>query len=430
MNTKSLYIAALAFISLPAISQDANKFIGEWEGRITPQLRIVVHVKTDADGNFFSLLDSPDQAVFGIPTDKTTINGNQFGFEATKLNANYSGRLLNDSTIDGNLTQGVAMPLVLNKKREGTGQPVQQTMAHDASYKNIDVAVKVDHVTLSGTIFEPLNNKGFPIVLIISGSGPTDRDGNSILLPGKNNSLLQLADSLAHHGIATLRYDKRGIGKSFPDTMMREEDATIELIADDAKAMYEWLKAHGYDNIFIAGHSEGSLIGLMIAEKLKPKGFISIAGAGRKAGDILKEQLTDQLPAQLKTEFNNDIDSLERSLSVSTVNKSLMSLMRPSIQPYMRSWLKLDPQKLINKINCPILIVQGTKDLQIKETDAKNLHTANPKSKLILIKNMNHVLKQVESDNADDNAKAYSDPNLPVSKELVTAIANFILSAK
>jgi len=423
---KSSYIIALALmITLHAISQDAKKLVGAWEGKITPQLRMVVHIKADSNGNIISVLDSPDQAVFGIETEKTTVNGTQFGFEVPKLNASYSGRVINDSTIDGTLTQGVAIPLVLNRKKEEVASAKQPSI-DNSIYKSVDVSVKLSHVTLSGTFFEPRNKKEFPVVLIISGSGPTDRDGNSPLLPGKNNSLLQLADSLARHGIGTLRYDKRGIGKSVPDTMMREETMTIDLIADDARAMYEWLRTRGYNNIFIAGHSEGSLIGLMIAEKLRTKGFISIAGAGRKAGEILKEQTSGQLSSGLKTEFDNDIDSLERGLSVSNVNTSLMSLTRPSIQPYMKSWLKLDPQQLISQLSCPVLIVQGTKDLQIKETDAQKLHKANPKSKLALIKDMNHVLKVVESDKTDDNAKAYSDPNLPVSKELVSVITNFI----
>jgi pimeloyl-ACP methyl ester carboxylesterase len=431
MKIKSLFFfAVVLFANLQSTSQDTKKFRGTWEGKLTETLRIVVHVKTDANGNLLSSLDSPDQAVFGIPADKTTINGNQLTFEVTKLNASYSGQLINDSTIDGNLRQGAATPLVLNKKREDTEQSDKKTFSNNSNYKNIDVSVKIDHLTLSGTIFQPLNTKSFPIVLIIAGSGPTDRDGNTILLPGKNNSLLQLADSLAQHGIATLRYDKRGIGKSIPDTRMREEEITIDVIANDAKAMYEWLKTNGYNSIFIAGHSEGSLIGLMISEKLRPQGFISIAGAGRKGGDILREQLAGQLPAQLKTEFDNDLDSLERGLSVSTVNTSLMGLMRPSVQPYVKSWLKLDPQNLIRQLNCPILIVQGTRDLQIKEIDAQKLYQANPASKLVMIKNMNHVFKQLESDKTDDNIKAYSDPNLPVSKELITTITNFIQSTR
>ncbi len=321
--------------------------------------------------------------------------------------------------------QGVSIPLVLHKKDQTIPEQISNS---SQNYKNVAVAVKANGVTLSGSLFQPFSsNQNSPVVLIIAGSGPTDRDGNSILLPGKNNSLLQLADSLAEYGIASLRYDKRGVGKSKPDTIMKEEDITINDIVDDAEAMYNWLKKQGFSNIYVAGHSEGSLIGMMVAEKVRPKGFISIAGAGRKAGDILKEQLSNQLTPDLKTKFDSDIDSLENGFSVSSIDPSLASLLRPSVQPYMKSWLKLDPKKLISHLNCPVLILQGAKDLQVKVTDAKNLHEAQKNSKLFIINNMNHVLKEVDSDQRNDNIKAYSDPNFPLLKEFVTSIVNFIL---
>src|SRR6266496_4582206 len=339
MKIKSLYIIVISLpIVLQSMGQDVKKFIGTWEGKLNVgnELRIVVHITADSAGNISSSLDSPDQSAFGIATDKTIVKENQFEFEINRLNATYSGQLINDSTINGTFTQGAALPLVLTRKKEDAVQLPDPTSTLSLSYKNIDVSVRVKNVTLSGTLFQPFNSKKSLVILIIAGSGPTDRDGNSIALPGKNNSLLQLADSLAEYGIASLRYDKRGIGKSQPDTIMGEQNLTIDNIADDAEAMYNWLMAQGYANIYIAGHSEGSLIGMMIAEKLKPAGFISIAGAGRKAGDILKEQVAAQLPG-LKTELDNDIDSLERGLSVSTVNPSLAGLLRPSIQPYMKS---------------------------------------------------------------------------------------------
>src|SRR5437762_5123018 len=339
MKIKSLYIIVISLpIVLQSMSQDMKRFIGVWEGKLKvgSELRIVVHITADSAGNIYSSLDSPDQSAFGIATDKTIVKGNQVEFEVNRLNASYTGQLINDSTIEGTFTQGAALPLVLTRKKEDAVQLPGQTSI-PRNYKNIDVSVHVKNVTLSGTFFQPLSNKKPLVVLIIAGSGPTDRNGNSIALPGKNNSLLQLADSLAQYGIATLRYDKRGVGKSQPDTIVGEETLTIDNIADDAQAMYNWLMSQGYKNIYIAGHSEGSLIGMMIAEKLKPAGFISIAGAGRKAGDILKEQVAAQLPG-LKIELDNDIDSLERGLSVSAVNPSLAGLLRPSVQPYMKSW--------------------------------------------------------------------------------------------
>jgi pimeloyl-ACP methyl ester carboxylesterase len=290
--------------------------------------------------------------------------------------------------------------------------------------------ISIKQGTLSAILFTPVNSKNPPVILIIAGSGPTDRDGNSPLLHGKNNSLLQLADSLAKHGIASLRYDKRGIGKSKADTIMKESDITIDTIADDAAKMYHWLKARGHDNIYIAGHSEGSLIGMMVATKENPKGFISLAGAGRKIRNIINEQLAGQLSSQLRTEFDNDLDSIELGLSVTAVNPALMSLLRPSIQPYMRSWLKLDPQKIIAQLHCPVLIAQGSKDIQVAMKDADSLHAARPGSKLLIVKNMNHLFKEVLTDDRNDNLKTYSDPSYPVMSELVSGIVEFIKQTK
>jgi len=278
---------------------------------------------------------------------------------------------------------------------------------------------------LAATLFSPINPKNPPVVLIIAGSGPTDRDGNNYLLPGKNNSLLQLADSLAKYGIASLRYDKRGIGKSKPDTMMREENITIDTIADDAAHMYKWLKVQGYQNIYIVGHSEGSLIGMIISTALNPQGFISIAGAGRKIAEILNEQLSRQLTAELNNKLNRDLDSLEQGLSV-TPDPALYGILRPSVQPYMKSWLKLDPQKIIAKLSCPVLIVQGSRDIQVSVQDAENLHSAKDGSRLLIIPNMNHLFKEVGADDKTVNIKTYSDPSYPVMTELVSGIVTFI----
>ena len=135
-----------------------------------------------------------------------------------------------------------------------------------------------------------------PVVLLLSGSGPTDRNGNSPMLPGKNNSLQMLAEGLASNGIASLRYDKRGVGES-AKAMMAEADLRFETYVDDAVAWCEQLrKDKRFSAVIIAGHSEGSLIGMLAAKRCNAAGFISIAGAGRAAADILRTQLAGKLP--------------------------------------------------------------------------------------------------------------------------------------
>jgi pimeloyl-ACP methyl ester carboxylesterase len=234
-----------------------------------------------------------------------------------------------------------------------------------------------------------------------------------------------LAEVFAQSGIASLRYDKRIIGKSRLAQGMREDSIVFSDMIDDAEQLYHFLEKAGYKRIYKAGHSEGSLIGMALAQRVKPAGYISIAGSGRKAGDILKEQLA-ALPEQLKTESYTIIDSLEAGHLVRKVNPSLFSAFRPSVQPYMISWFSYDPVKIISSLKCRTLILQGSNDLQISETDAMALKQANPNAKLVIIQSMNHVLKEVKSGDPNENKKAYSNPDLIVMTELTDEIINFI----
>ena len=292
-----------------------------------------------------------------------------------------------------------------------------------------DIEIPGKNVMLSGTLLTPAKLNITPVVLLIAGSGPTDRNGNSPLLKGKNNSLLQVADELAKNGIASLRYDKRGIGKSKLTAGITEDSILFSDMVNDAEQFYIYLKEKGYKKIFIAGHSEGSLVGMVLAANVKPAGFISIAGAGRKAADILKEQLIS-LPQILKTECFTAIDSLQDGYRVKKINPQLFSLLRPSVQPYMISWFSFDPSKIISELQGRVLILQGTKDIQVMEKDALALKAAAPKAKLVLIKNMNHVLKEVKADDRNENIKTYSNPDLPVMKELTNEMINFIMQKK
>jgi pimeloyl-ACP methyl ester carboxylesterase len=299
------------------------------------------------------------------------------------------------------------------------------TAAQDQKIDSSEITLPVKKATISATIYAPATPQKPPVVLIIAGSGPTDRNGNSPALPGKNNCLLQLAEVLAQNGIASLRYDKRMIGKSRLAQGMREDSLVFSDMIDDGEQLYHFLKNAGYKEIYIAGHSEGSLIGMVIAQRVKPTGYISIAGSGRKAPDILREQLAT-FPGQLKTDSYTIIDSLEAGHLVKKVNPSLLSAFRPSVQPYMISWFSYDPAKIISSLKCRILILQGSNDLQVKEKDADALKQGNPNAKLVIIKNMNHVLKEVKSGDQNENVKAYSNPDLAVMRELTDEIINFI----
>jgi pimeloyl-ACP methyl ester carboxylesterase len=267
-----------------------------------------------------------------------------------------------------------------------------------------------------------------PVVLLISGSGPTDRDGNSPLLPGKNNSLKMLAEGLAMNGIASLRYDKRGVGES-ARAVTSEADLRFETNIDDAAAFCEQLRADKrFSSVVIAGHSEGSLIGMVAAKKCNASVFISIAGAGRPASDILRIQLAGKLPPALATQSEAILKDLEAGKTTEKPPAELFALYRPSVQPYMISWFRYDPAKSIAELSVPVLIIQGTTDIQVNVDDAKRLAAANPHAKLLIVEGMNHVLKSVSSDKTKQ-AASYSDPTLMLAPDLLMNIVDFVRKA-
>ncbi len=286
-------------------------------------------------------------------------------------------------------------------------------------------------VTPTGTIYGTLllpNKSQPPVVLIIAGSGPTDRNGNSPLLPGANNSLKMLAEELAANGIASLRYDKRGIAAS-AKAMKAETDIRFTDYVVDAAAWAKQLRADKrFSTLVIAGHSEGSLIG-MIASQGDVDGYVSISGSGRRAGDVLIEQLRPKLPPDLMTKTEAIVADINAGKIPDGVPAELNTLFRPSVLPYMLSWLRFDPAQEIAKLKIPVLIAQGTTDIQVTVGDAKLLSKADAAATLVIIDGMNHVLKMVPDD-PQKQAASYSDPTLQIAPELVTEIVKFVKKAK
>ena len=279
--------------------------------------------------------------------------------------------------------------------------------------------------TIHGTLLLPAESDPMPVVLIIAGSGPTNRDGNSIGLPGANNSLKLLAEGLAGHGIATLRYDKRGVAESMA-AGPSEGDLRFEHYVEDAAAWVELLRGDDrFDDITVLGHSEGALIGMLAARSSSADAFISVAGPGRRASDILREQLRQQLSDDLWDESERILGELEKGETADSVPAALYMLYRPSVQPYMISFLRYDPTAELARLAKPILIAQGTTDLQVTLEDAQALHAASSEAQLHVIEGMNHVLKVVDDDMATQMA-SYGDPALPVAPELIEAVSVFI----
>jgi alpha-beta hydrolase superfamily lysophospholipase len=279
--------------------------------------------------------------------------------------------------------------------------------------------------TLHGTLLIPAGPKSpMPVALIIAGSGPTDRDGNSPLLPGKNNSLKMLADALAQRGIATLRYDKRGIAGS-AGAMGKESDLRFTTYVDDAVDWLEWLRGDPrFSRRVVIGHSEGSLIGVMAAQRSPVSHVVSVAGAGRPIADVLDEQLARMLAPALLSDARRIMTELKAGRAVDSVPQQLLVVFRPSVQPYMISWLPIDPAQEVGRLTVPVLVVQGTTDIQVTTGDAERLATGHPRATLEMIEGMNHVLKEVRE--ASKQTASYSDPTLPLHPRLVETITKFV----
>jgi pimeloyl-ACP methyl ester carboxylesterase/uncharacterized protein YfiM (DUF2279 family) len=289
------------------------------------------------------------------------------------------------------------------------------------------VTLKTPTGDIFGTLELPAARTPVPVALLIAGSGPTDRNGNSPALPGANNSLRMLADGLAARGIASVRYDKRGIAASRA-AMTGEQDLRFNHFIEDAAAWIKQLRDDPrFSTVTVVGHSEGSLIGMIAAREAGADAYVSLEGTGRKAADILAEQLKPQLPPETFEQTKAIMDQLSSGAIPNPPPTILPMLFRASVLPYLASWFKYDPAVEIAKVEIPVLIVQGTTDIQTSMTDAQLLAAANPQARFLTIEGMNHILKEVSGDRMAQMPK-YSDSTLAVVPKLLDEIAAFIRS--
>jgi alpha-beta hydrolase superfamily lysophospholipase len=287
--------------------------------------------------------------------------------------------------------------------------------------RNVYINPKTGYVR--GTQSFPKGREKALACLIIPGSGPTDRNGNngSILM---SNAYKFLSDSLASRGYAVIRYDKRGVAES-ADPDFREDNMTLEEYVKDASVWIKDMKKnYRYTKVVVIGHSEGSLIGMLAADSSGADGFISLAGPGRSADTLILNQLRTQ-SLTIYEEAEKIIRRLNEGKNVEQVSPLLQAVFRPSVQNYLRSWFKYDPRKVIRDLKIPVMIIQGTTDIQVETEEADLLHRARPDADLLIINGMNHVLKSAPEDRAL-NLATYFNPELPLHPELVPGIVRFL----
>ncbi len=298
------------------------------------------------------------------------------------------------------------------------------TIQAQLNFTEEDVKCTSPSCTLSGSLLVPNNSNQPPVAIIIPGSGPVDRNGNAGLML-YTNAYQMLAKALGNNQIATLRFDKRGSGKSTPSTIKTNELKLDHFVND----VINWIdlinESKRFGDIYLIGHSQGSLIGILAAHKRDVAGLISIAGAGKPIDVVLKEQLKPKLPEELYHESARIIDTLKTGETVDQVNPFLMSVFNPQIQPFLMSWMKYDPCTEIAKLTIPTLIINGSTDIQVSTHNAMLLHEAAQKSEFLLIDQMNHIMKEAPAD-TNLNMATYNNGKLPLKAELTEAIVTFI----
>lgn len=286
---------------------------------------------------------------------------------------------------------------------------------------------------LAGTLEGDLG-EDVPVVLIVPGSGPTDRDGNSPLgITAQSYKLL--AEALAQRGIASVRIDKRGMFASegaVPDP----NDVTVSDYVADLESWADTIaQRSGGQCIWLLGHSEGGLISMAAAAKDPARycGLLLVASPGVNTGEVIRAQLAaNPANAPIMPQVDTIIAKLKagESVPLGEMHPGLIPLFGPQVQGFVGSLLRQEPAELIGAHDLPVLIVNGREDLQTPAADAQTLAAARPDAKLVLLDGVNHVLKQVPNGSRAENIASYSDPDLPLAPSVADAIADFVTAER
>lgn len=282
---------------------------------------------------------------------------------------------------------------------------------------------------LKGSMLAPMAEPG-PVALIIPGSGPTDRDGNNPL-GVKASTYRLLAQELADRGVTSVRIDKRGMFGS----AAAAQDPNAVTIGDYAADAHAWVdsirKRTGAGCVWLIGHSEGGLVAMAAAQDAPAVcGLVLIAAPGRPLGAVLREQIrANPANAPLLAQAMPAIDALEAGRRVDTadMHPALQGLFGAKVQGFLISAFSYDPARLLADYRKPVLVLQGQRDLQVSEADARRLGQAAPAASLVLLPDVNHVLKTVASKDARANLATYANPDLALAPGVAATVADFIL---
>ncbi len=284
-----------------------------------------------------------------------------------------------------------------------------------------EILIMNDSIRLPGTLTYNSDLEQQPLVIFVVGSGNPDRNGNQLQFGIKANYIKQFSDAMTQNNVAFFRYDKRNVSKENIPMIMKR--IVFQDLVDDVTTVINHFKDDKrFSSITLIGHSQGSLVAMLAANEHVDK-YISLAGAGEPVGKTIVRQYTAQNEV-LGESARQHIEELTSTGTIKNVNPSLALLFQPANYAFLMDYLVIDPSEQIKTLSIPVLILNGNKDLQVEEKDAKNLHAAKPKSEMVIIDKMNHVLKTIEKD--EDNVASYASPDFPLSEELVSVVTAFI----
>lgn len=286
-----------------------------------------------------------------------------------------------------------------------------------AQIKSEEITINNQAIQLPGTL--TYSQEKVPLIIWVHGSGPLDRNGNQPAQNVNANYIKQFRDAVNKENIAFFSFDKRTATKNnsayLKDTKFTDFALDIDLIVNHFK------KDNRFTKITLVGHSQGSLIAMLASKNIDK--YISLAGAGETIDKTIVKQISKN-NLTLGEAAQKQFDTLKAKGKIETVNPFLMNIFAKQNQEFLYEWMQINPTEEIKKITIPTLIINGDKDLQVKIEDAENLKNAKPNAELVIIKNMNHVLKNIEKE--EDNMTSYFSPDFPISEKLIKTIVEFV----
>jgi len=286
-------------------------------------------------------------------------------------------------------------------------------LASKAQEKSEEIMINNLVIQLPGTLTYTLEKQ--PLLIWVHGSGGVNRDGN------QPQYIKQFRDAINKENMAFFSYDKRTANPNNVRFIQEDGIYFSDFVSDIKEVIHHFKNDKRFSKIILIGHSQGSLIAMLALDNIDK--YISLAGAGETIDKTLVRQITKQSHefGKLTEQYINE---LMTTGEIKEVNPNLMSLFAKQNQPFIKSWITVNPIEEIKKVAIPTLIINGDKDFQVLINDAENLHKAKPDAELVIIKNMNHVLKHIEKD--EDNMKSYMSSDFKISEELITTIVEFV----